>query len=96
MPLSVVAIIFMLIVRGFIILVLFGVGSRRYRVGILIVSSCSSATATACHPKPEENDRDIAVLLLMYEEVSREDDRIGHAFSCSEEVRPLQDARLYQ
>ena len=93
---SVIAVIFMLSVGGTFILVLSGFGFRRYKAGIPIASSCSLAIAAACHPKPEEENRDIAVLPLMYGEVWRGEDGVGHAAFSSEVVKVLEHGRYYK
>ena len=93
---SIIAVIFMLIVGGTFILVLCGFGFRRYKAGIPIASSCSLAIAAACHPKPEEENRDIAVLPLMYGEVWRGEDGVGHAAFSSEVVKVLEHGRFYR
>ena len=93
---SVIAVIFMLAVGGMFIPVLCGFGFRRYNPGIPIASSCSLAIAAACHPKPEEEDRDIAVLPLMYGEVWRGEDGVGLAAFSSEVVKVLEHGRFYK
>ena len=86
---SCIAIIAVIIV-GFAALVFGNVnGFRKYPKGMPLVSSCSAAISTACHPLT--NDTDASVLPLMWG-VVKTDGSVGHCCFTSFEILPSKEA----
>ena len=82
-----------MILLGGLMIVLGGLGFRKYKKNMPIVSSCSIAISAACHRRLE--DVDAAKLPLMWGVVETRDDGTGHASFSSKDVEPLAPGHFY-
>ena len=82
-----------ILLAGTMMIVLGGLGFKKYKKNMPIVSTCSIAISATCHRRPE--DVDAAILPLMWGVVGTRDDGIGHASFSSKDVEPLVPERLY-
>ncbi|KAI9875102.1 MAG: hypothetical protein M1830_008875 [Pleopsidium flavum] len=90
---SSIAIIFVLIVGGTMLLISLAAGFRRFKPGIPLASSCSAAISAACHAP--RGDVDAPVLPVMWGVVKEEVNGVGHcSFTSDEAVLPVK-TRLY-
>jgi len=90
---SSIAIIFVLIVGGIMLLISLATGFRRFKPGIPLASSCSAAISAACHAP--RDDGDAAVLPVMWGVVKEEVNGVGHCSFTSDEVVSPVKTRLY-
>ncbi|MCJ1437968.1 hypothetical protein MMC27_007355 [Xylographa pallens] len=92
---SPIAIIFVLIMGGLMVIGIFLNGFRRYHTGIPLAGSCSAAISAACHVPT--NDRDAAVSLLQWGEVtSLTPGGVAHCTLTSQQVTLPVAGRLYK
>lgn len=99
---SPMAIIFAITVGGFIILVPFVLGMRRFRSRIPLAASCSAAISAACHPPMGDSEaalRNIVwgeIVTLPSAELRPEDEKtIYHCSFTSQEVRVPSAGKVY-
>jgi len=78
------------------LLVIFGLGWRRYKGGIPLVANMSMCISAACHPPKE--DEDASHKKIMWGAVchgSEDGEQPGHCCFTSLEVEPLIEGRTY-
>ena len=70
-----------------------GFGKSRHRSGIPIVTVCSRAISTACHPAP--GDENAASKALLYGVIHQTEDGRELVGFRSEEIKPLETSKVY-
>lgn len=92
---SLLAMIFVMVLGGLIMVSTVGVGCRRFNSAIPLVGSCSSAISAACHQLPEEEDA--ALKPLKWGEVPGRFSNDGppHCAFSSKDVKPPTPGTAY-
>ncbi|KAF2838244.1 hypothetical protein M501DRAFT_1053069 [Patellaria atrata CBS 101060] len=90
---SPIAIIFVVIIGGLMIVALIVTSRRRYKPGMPLVGSCSFAIAAACHP-PEKSSDSLSNS-IGWGEVPTLDGEVGHCSFSSGPLRTPTPGKLY-
>ena len=99
---SPVAMVFVIMIGGILVLFGAGLGCRRYSAGMPLVSSCSAAISAACHPP--EGDVGASENALLFGVVDEQgcdrasgdgEEVVGHCSFSSFDVSPPVEGRCY-
>ena len=97
---SPIAMVFVIILGGLLVILGIGLGFRRYRAGMPLVSSCSAAISAACHPPEADGDASSKAVLFGVvdagsDNVKGREEPVGHCSFTSFEVEPLVEGLHY-